>query len=337
MSPKRKVLFTLHYLGERGAPYIARLEQEGFEVICNPLGRMYTEAELIDALPGVFATIASSEPYTERVFREATDLRIVARYGVGYDRIDVAAASRHGVVIAMAFGTNHEAVADWTLGLMGALVQKVLQHHLRVMGGGWGFEAHPGLWRSTVGIVGLGRIGKAVARRCRGFEMRVLACDPEPDAAFARSHDVTLVSLDTLLSEADIVTLHAPHTPDTENMINRERLALMKPTAFLINTARGPLVDEEALVEALTTGRIAGAALDVFKVEPPTGSPLLHLDNVLLSPHTAGSNQTSEAAMANRCIGSILAVARGESPGSEYLLNPEALGRGRVGAPAREA
>lgn len=337
MSPKRKVLFTVYYLGERAAPYITRLEQAGFEVICNPFGRMYTEAELMDALPGVFATIASSEPYTERVFRRAADLRIVARYGVGYDRVDVAAASRHGVVIAMAFGANHEAVADWTLGLMGALVQKVIPHHQRVKGGGWGVETHPGLWRSTVGIVGLGRIGKAVARRCRGFEMRVLACEPQPDDTFVRSQGVTLVSLETLLSEADIVTLHAPHTPETENMMNRERLAAMKPTAFLINTARGALVDEEALLEALTTGRIAGAALDVFKKEPPTGSPLLHLDNVVLSPHAAGTNQTSEAAMATRCIDSILAVARGENPGSEYLLNPEALRSGRLGVAGREA
>jgi D-3-phosphoglycerate dehydrogenase len=160
--------------------------------------------------------------------------------------------------------------------------------------------------------VGIGqRIGKAVARRCRGFEMRVLAYDAAPDIAFAREHGIRFVPLDTLLSEADIVTLHAPHTPETENLINHERLALMKPTAYLVNTARGGLVDEVALCEALASGRLAGAGLDVFRKEPPTASPLLDLANVVLSSHSAGSNATSEAAGANRCIDSILAMARG--------------------------
>lgn len=337
MGAGRKVLVTVHHLASRDAPYLTRLEQAGFEVIRNPPGRHYTEAELIDALPGVFATLAGGEPYTDRVFREAEDLRVVARFGVGYDMIDVSAASRHGVVIAMAFGTNHEAVADYTFALMAALAGNVVRHHLTVKGGGWGCDFHPGLWRATVGIVGLGRIGRALARRCRGFEMRVLAYDTQPDAAFARDHGIALVSLDTLLREADFVTLHAPHAPDTENLINRDRLALMKPTAFLVNTARGALVDEEALYEALVSEKIAGAGLDVFKREPPTGSPLLNLDNVLTSPHAAGMDLTAEAAMANRCIDSILALARGESPGLEYLLNPEALRSGRGAAPVPEA
>ncbi len=335
MNAKRKVLFTLFHLGERAAPFICRLEQAGFEVIRNPLGRFYGEDELIDALPGVFATIAGAEPYTNRVFREAKDLQIVARYGVGYDKIDVAAATRHGVMIAMAFGTNHEAVADSAFTLMASLVQRTIPHHFRVKGGDWGFDIHPGLWRRTVGIVGLGRIGKAMARRCRGFEMRVLAYDIQPDIPFARDNDVELVSLETLLQESDVVTLHISHTPETDNFMNRERFGLMQPRAFLINTARGGVVDEEALYDALTSGRIAGAGLDVFKKEPPKGSPLLALDNVVFSPHSAGSNLTSEAAVADRCVDSILAVARGESPGSEYLLNPEVLRSGRAGDPGR--
>ena len=170
MSEKKKVLFTLYHLGPRMVPYVQRLQEKGFEVICNPHKRFYTEEELCAAVRGVFGTIAAVEPYTERVFEEAKDLRIVARWGVGYDRIDVAAATRHGVLIAMAFGANHEAVADATLALMAALGENVVKHYLRVKGGGWGCDAHPGLWRLTVGIVGLGRIGKAVARRCRGFE-----------------------------------------------------------------------------------------------------------------------------------------------------------------------
>jgi D-3-phosphoglycerate dehydrogenase len=220
---------------------------------------------------------------------------------------------------------------------MAAIVGKVVPAHLEVKRGGWGQDLHPGLWRASVGIVGLGRIGKAVARRCRGFKMRILAYDSVPDVAFARENGVSLVPLDTLLREADIVTLHAPHTPETENLINREQLALMKPGAYLINTARGGLVDEEALYEALTSGRLAGAGLDVFRNEPPVGSPLLGLGNVVLSPHCAGDNATSEAAVAHRCIDSIVALARGKGPEPEYLLNPEVLKSGRGGAPRSPA
>ena len=325
MSDAPKVLVTVYHLTAREAPYLRRLEQAGFKVVRNPLGRHYTESELIDALQGVFGTLAGGEPYTERVFEAARDLRIVARFGVGYDMIDVGAATRHGVAIAMAFGANHEAVADFTVALMLGLSTNLVGHHQRAKSGGWGCGFHAAFWGTTVGIVGLGRIGRAVARRCQGFGIRILAHDTQPDLAYARAHSIELVPLDTLLRESDFVTLHAPHMKETENRIGRRELAQMKPTAYLVNTARGALVDEEALYEALAAGRIAGAGLDVFKREPPTGSPLLTLDNVLLAPHAAGMNVTAEAAMANRCIDSILALARGEHPGEAYVLNPDAL------------
>ncbi|MCK7474569.1 MAG: phosphoglycerate dehydrogenase [Rhodopseudomonas palustris] len=274
---------ALYHLGERVSPYIARLEREGFEVVRNPVGRCLTEDELVETLPGVFATIAGVEPYTERVFRAAPDPRIVARYGVGPDAVDVAAATRHGVAVAMAFGTNHEAVADSTLTLMAAVVGNVVPHHMRVRRGEWRMDIHPGLWRATVGIVGLGRIGKARLGAAEASRMRILAYDAVPDVAFARENGIEFVPLETLLREADIVTPHAPHTPETEDLINRERLALMKPTAYLVNTARGGLVDETALCEALASERLAGAGLDVFNNEPPTGSPPLDLNNVVLS------------------------------------------------------
>jgi phosphoglycerate dehydrogenase-like enzyme len=331
MSGKKKVLVMVAHLGERLQPYARRLEAEGFEVL--QLAARPGEDKLIQALQGVFGTIAALEIYNDRVFREAKDLRIVARFGVGYDTVDVEAATRHGVVLAMAFGCNHEGVADWTLTLMGAVYGKLLQGHRRVVGGGWGHGAHPGLWRKTVGLIGLGRIGKAVARRCRGFEMRLLATDILPDEAFAREQGITFVPLETLLREADIVSLHAPHSPVTEKLINRATLALMKPTAILVNTARGGLVDEDALYQALSGGGIAGAGLDVFCNEPPVGSPLLALDNIVLSPHEAGNDLTSEAAVITRCVESILAVAHGQHPGPEYVVNPMALQNGQRGTP----
>ncbi len=325
--PRRKVLIALYHLGERARPLIERLEQGGCEVARNPLGRSYTEDELIKVLPGTFATIAAVEPYTDRVFDAAKDLKVVARYGVGYDAVDVAAATRHGVAIAMAFGANHEAVADSAFTLLASVVQQTVPTHLYVKSGGWrSGKIHPGLWKLTVGIIGLGRIGKAMARRCRGFDMRLLAYDIKPDYAFAREHGVEFVPLEKLFGEADVVTVHAPHSPETDKMVNRKRLALMKRGSYLINTARGGLVDEEALYEALTNGRLAGAGLDVFRAEPlPKDSPLLTLENVVLSPHTAGLNLRSEEAVGRRCVDSILAIARGANPGAEYLLNAEVL------------
>jgi D-3-phosphoglycerate dehydrogenase len=323
MSRPLKVLVVPSLLASRSSPYLARLEAAGFEVLRSPLGQPYGEAELIDGLRGVFATVAGGEPYTERVLREAPDLEVIARFGVGYDQVDVPAATRHGVYVAMAFGSNHETVADFALGLMGAVARNLVAYHERVTAGDWGWEFRPGLWRATVGIVGLGRIGRAVARRCRGYEMRILAHDIAPDPAYVRAHGIELVPLETLLREADFVTLHAPHTPETDRLIDTARLRLMKPTAFLINTARGGLVDEAALYEALRARRIAGAGLDVFRREPPTGSPLLELDNVVVTPHAAGSDLASEAAMGQCCAESILAVALGAAPPPALLLNPE--------------
>jgi D-3-phosphoglycerate dehydrogenase len=329
MTASRKVLVAVSRFHDNSADAFDRLRAAGCEVVPNDLGRLLTEDELIERLPGVFATIAGSEPYTERVLAAAPDLRVIARFGVGYDQVDVSAASRHGVAVAMAFGTNHEAVADHAFALIAALGNRVLLDYRKLMGGGWGSTLHLSLWRSTVGIVGLGRIGRALARRCKGFEMRVLACDAKPDPAHAREHRIELVDLETLLRESDFVSIHAPHAPDTDKLIDHDRLALMKRDAYLINTARGGLVDETALCEALMAKRIAGAGLDVFEVGPsPASSPLRELPNVVLTPHVAGLNAASLAAATERCVESVLAVREGRSPGDEYLLNPEAIAPG---------
>jgi D-3-phosphoglycerate dehydrogenase / 2-oxoglutarate reductase len=330
MPASLKVLVVPSLLASRPSAYLAQLEAAGLEVLRSPLGRPYGEAELIEGLRGVFATVAGVEPYTERVLRAAPDLEVIARFGVGYDQVDVPAATRHGVYVAMAFGGNHESVADLTVTLMGAAARNVVAYHERVTAGGWGWEFRPGLWRATVGIVGLGRIGRAVARRCRGYEMRILAHDTVPDAAYARLHGIELVGLDTLLRESDFVTLHAPHTPETDGLINAARLQLMKPTAFLINTARGGLVDEAALYEALSTRRIAGAGLDVFRREPPAGSPFLGLDNVVMTPHAGASDLAGEAGMGDCCAQSILAVSRGAAPPASLLLNPDVAAAART-------
>jgi phosphoglycerate dehydrogenase-like enzyme len=323
-----KVLVALPTVHKQLHAALDRLRAVGCEIVFNPQGRILTEAELAAALQGVVATIAGTEPYTERVLAAAPQLKVVARSGVGYDAIDVAAATRHGVAIAMGFGANHNAVADFAFSLMAALASRLLPYHALVAEGRWQRSAHRPLWQATAGIIGLGRIGQALARRCRGFEMRVLAHEVLPDDGFAQQHGVELVDLETLFAAADFVSVHAPHTSETDKIVSREQLALMKPTAFLVNTARGGLVDEAALAEALREGRIAGAGLDVFAVEPlPPDSPLRGLPNVVLTPHCAGSNVDAIAAMAERVVENVLALLQGRDPGADYVLNPEVIGR----------
>jgi phosphoglycerate dehydrogenase-like enzyme len=325
----RRVLVAIPWLTDRAQPALERLHGAGFDLVYSDTGRTLREEELISHLrDDLFATIASGEPYNERVFAAAPNLKVVARMGVGYDQVDVAAATRHGVAVAMAFGTNHEAVADHAFALIAALGCQLFPYHDKVMAGRWGGSIHASHWQSTVGIVGLGRIGRAVARRCKGFEMRVLAYDTAKDEAYAKANGIEYVPLERLLAESDFVSVHTPHDAATDKIINRERLALMKRSAYLVNTSRGGTVDEAALIEALREGQIAGAGLDVFEIEPlPADSPLRELKNVILSPHSAGSNRRSVADMLERCALNIIAIGEGRDPGDQYVLNPEVLRR----------
>ena len=201
----------------RSCPRIASTSRpwprRGLEVRWNDRGRTLTEAELIERLDGVAATIAGLEHYTERVFAAAPGLKVVARMGVGYEHVDVAAATRHGVAVAMAFGTNHDAVADHAMALIAAAAHRVAEYDRRVRAGGWGMLLHGRLYETTVGLVGFGRIGRAVAKRCLGFSMEVLVADPVADADTVARLGYRLVELDELLRQSDFVSLHAPLTP----------------------------------------------------------------------------------------------------------------------------
>lgn len=321
-----RVLLAPPVYRDRQVPYWRPLEEAGLELVRNDLGRRLEEDELIARLDGVVATVAASEPYTERVLAAAPQLRCIARFGVGFDAVDRAAANRRRVAVAMAFGANHEAVADMALAHILAQASRLLTHHATVLEGRWGGGLHPGLWRRTVGILGLGRIGRAVARRLKGFECRLLAHDIAPDPAAVSALGVEPVPLDTLLAEAEILTVHLPRTAATVGLLGERELARMRPGAILVNTGRGGIVDEAALARALAEGRLAGAGLDVFACEPlEPGSPLRGLAGVSLSPHVAGLDLTSERLVAGRCVASILSVLAGRDPGPGILLDPVVL------------
>lgn len=283
-----------------------------------------TEVELLERLPGCVAALAGSEPYTRQVIERAASagLLVIARAGVGYDGVDVAAATEQGVVVCYAPGTNHEAVAEHTFALLLGLLRNVRNQDVAIRRGEWPRRVVEPVRGKLLGIIGLGRIGRAVAVRARAFGMEVWAHDIAPDEAFAAAQGVRLTDLETLLRRADVVSLHVPKTPQTVNLIRRETLAWMKPTAVLINTARGGIVNEVDLYDALQAGRLAGAGLDVFAVEPPLDSPLLRLDNVLLTAHTAGVDRRSREEMARVPAEAIRRLLAGDWP-QEWIVNPQ--------------
>jgi phosphoglycerate dehydrogenase-like enzyme len=321
-----RVLITPAPLAGLNGPHLQLLREAGFDVGYPPRQAQLTEDELFQQLAGVKATIAGSEPYTRRVLAAHPGLRVIARAGVGYDAVDVAAATERGVVVAIAPGTNQDSVAEHTFALILALAKRLVPQHHGVRTGEWPRQPNLPLRGRTLGIAGLGRIGKAVAVRGTPFAMRLLAYEPFPDLKFVEKHGVTLVPLERLLAESDYLTIHVPLTPESRYFINRKTLALMKPTAFLINTARGGLVNEADLLEALRSRRLAGAGLDVFEHEPAVPCPLFELDNVVLTPHAAGVDLQSRDDMAYSAARAIVALSRGEWP-AEQIVNPQVRAR----------
>jgi len=257
----------------------------------------------------------------EEFLKAAPRLKIAARVGVGYDRIDVEACTRRGVYVTITPNTLSGAVADLTMGLILCLARPIVEAD-RYVREGWGRPGtvrHPPLGvdleGKTLGIIGLGRIGSEVARRAQGFGMRVLYHDIARRRDAERRLGVRYVALEGLLREADFVTLHVPLKEDTRGLIGRRELGLMKPTAFLVNTSRGEVVDQEALTEFLREGRIAGAGLDVFTREPvPLGDPILKLSNVVLTPHMGSATAETRRRMALRCAEDVLRALRGQTP-----------------------
>jgi phosphoglycerate dehydrogenase-like enzyme len=316
-----KVLIAPTALAGIQAEFVEALKGAGFELVYHGRPAQLTEEQLQEALPGVVASLAGSEPYTARVFAAYPRLRVVARVGVGYDAVDTEAATRAGVAVTIAPGTNQGSVAEHTFALMLALVKHLVPQHLGVKSGAWPRGTNIPLRGRTLGVAGLGRIGKAVAARALAFEMGVIAHDPYPDTAWAQAHGVQLVTFEDLLRRSDFVSLHMPAMAQTAHLMNARTLALMKPTAYLINTSRGAVVNEADLYAALAAGRLAGAGLDVFEEEPPGRSPLFELDNVVLTPHAAGGDLRSRDEMALSAAEAIISLSRGEWP-AEKVVNP---------------
>jgi D-3-phosphoglycerate dehydrogenase / 2-oxoglutarate reductase len=252
---------------------------------------------LLAALAGASAVlIRSATQMDQEAIAAAPALKVIARAGVGLDNVDVKSATTAGVMVVNAPTSNIVSAAELTVGHILSLARHIPAAHASLAAGTWKRSKYTGveLLEKTVGIIGLGRIGALITARVQAFGMNVIAYDPYVTAARAQQLGVTLVTLDELLAESDFITIHMPKTPETTGMISTAQLSLMKPTAFIVNVARGGLIDEDALYAALKSGRIAGAGLDVFVHEPPLESPLLTLDNVVLTPHLGASTDEAQ-------------------------------------------
>ena len=312
---KYKVLATPTSYGKNDPALKSELEELVGQVIYNPTGKPLSSQEVAELLPGVDGYIAGLDTIDRSALAYADRLKVIARYGVGVDAVDLEAATEKGIVVTNTPGANSVSVAELAIGLILALARQFQQAFTAAHQGK--YPRLPGitLEGKTIGIVGLGAIGKQVARRLAGFDCRLVAFDLYPDATFVRQHDVQLTDLHSLLEQADFVSLHLPLTPETRNLVDDDFLARMKPGSFLVNTARGELVDEAALMNSLQSGRLGGAALDALKNEPPDPSdPLLLQPNIITTPHLGAQTDGAVNRMGWMAFNDCLAVLQGNAP-----------------------
>jgi D-3-phosphoglycerate dehydrogenase len=298
-------------------------------VTMNPEDVRLPPAQLAEACREIEGLVTSSTPISAAMLEQAPHLRVVSTVGVGYDNIDVAACTRRGIMVTNTPGVVTEATADLSFALLIAVARRLVEADRYVRDGHWRHWAWGCMWGTdlvgkTLGILGFGRIGQAVARRARGFSMRVLYHDTQgPIANREQELGAQFVDRETLLREADFLSVHVPLAPDTHHLVSFAEFALMKPTAFLINTSRGKVVEEAALVEALKSKRIAGAGLDVFEFEPQIHPDLLAMPNVVVTPHMGTATAETRLAMAMMAAENLLDALSGRRPPN--LVNPEVL------------
>ncbi len=315
-----KVVVT-SLLGDAG-PHFELLSNAGFEtVVVDRKLDLNIEDNMITALRDADACIAGSEPITARVISSCQKLRVIARTGVGFDAVHLPTCDQKRIVVATTPGVNHHAVAEHTIAMLMSLARNLPQRDREVRRGIWEKIPTPRVMGRTLGLVGLGRIGRAVATRARGLGLNVLAFDPFPNREFAEQWQVEFTSLDDLLSRSDFVSLHLPMDQSSRHLINADSLRRMKRGAILINTARGPLIDEVALYDALKSGHLRAAGLDVFQKEPlPLDSPLLTLDNVLTCGHLGGLDHESQQGTLSMAAQVIIDLKEGRWP-TECIRN----------------
>lgn len=310
-----RLLVTPTSYGKNDVRLKTELEAQVREVIYNPTGKPLTSQEVAELLAGIDGYIAGLDGIDAHALKNADRLRVIARYGVGVDNVDLEAAREKGIVVTNTPGANSISVAELALGLILALARQIPEAVEAVHQGKWPRFAGLSLEGKSIGILGLGAIGRQLARRLAGFDCRIVAHDPFVDAAVASDLHAELTTRDDVLRQADFLSLHLPLLPETRGLVNDTFLGKMKPGSYLINTARGELIDEAALLKALQTGHLKGAGLDAFAIEPPNPkNPLLTLPQVVATPHLGAQTDGATSNMGWLAMRDCLAVLRNEEP-----------------------
>lgn len=318
-----KVVSTSPTFGHYTTEPLEYLKTHGVRVVLAPQGKKMSEGELIEFVRDYDAIIVGIEKITAPVIDASKKLKIIAKHGAGVDNVDVKTASARGIVVTNTPGANSDAVADLTLGLFLSLARKIPFADRSVRDGKWPRLTGIQMNEKTLGVIGLGQIGKKVVTRALGFDMKVLVYDIVQDEAFVRQTALKYVPLDELLAQSDFISIHVPLMPSTRQLIGERELGLLKKQAFIVNISRGDIVDEEALYCILKEGKIGGAALDVFFQEPPARSPFLSLDNVILTPHMGGYTLEALRDTGLICVRNILDFFEGKTP--QFIINHDVL------------
>ncbi len=321
-----RVLVTPTTFGKEDPELRSTLEKTVGEVVYSPVARPLRSSELLPLVKDADGYIAGLDQIDSSVIEAADRLQVISRYGVGIDQVDLQSATERGIVVTNTPGANSVAVAELAIALMLVLGRRICGAHQATRSGGWPRYSGVGLRGKTVGLVGFGAIGREVATRLKAFGCRIVVADPCVGSDCADTYAAQLVPLEELLASSDFVSLHASLNSSTLGLVDRTFLGKMKQGAFLVNTARGELIDEDALRDALEKGHMAGAALDCFKEEPPAPDhPLLRFPQVIVTPHTGSHTDEATNAMGWMSLKACLAALRGERP--DHVVNPEVYER----------
>jgi D-3-phosphoglycerate dehydrogenase len=308
-----KILVTpTSFKPDSGTQAMKKLRSFSSQLVFNNTGKPLSEDDLIPLLDGCEGCVAGLDNYTAKVIESAKSLKVISRYGVGVDQVDLAAAKAKNITVCNTPGANAQAVADLTFALLLCVARKIPVLDKKTHEGQWPRSNGTELFGKTIGILGLGAVGKAVAKRASGFSMRIVAYDPFMNEDYAEAHDIVSTGFDNVIREADFLCLHLPLTDETRYEISADVMKAMKKGAVIVNTARGGLIDEAAAYELLSSGHLGGLGLDVYEEEPPKKSPLFDLENVVLTPHTAAHTVEAINNMADMSVQNLIDVLSGK-------------------------
>jgi len=304
---------------DRRSSAIDRLREFTDDIVFNPTGKPLEEDDLIPLLADCDGYIAGVDNVTAKVMDACPKLKVISRYGVGCDRVDTAAAAARDIAVTNTPGANSEAVGELAFALILSIARCIPYLNETTRGGQWVRSSGIELKGKTLGILGLGAIGRAVARCASGFEMKVIAYDPYMNVRYCEEHGIGNCSFDEVIERADVISLHLPLTDETRHMIGRDQFEKMRDQVILINASRGGIIDEDAAYEALKSGKVFGMGLDAFETEPPAGSKLFEFSNVVATPHTGAHTKEATGNMANMAVDNLIDVLSGRE--CRYIVN----------------